>query len=150
MTTMILTPQRVQRRMTGGWKAPLDALGRPPKYVGRPGQYGNPFRIHGGHTSVGPMWRVAVNTWKHIPADECVCAYVTSSIPLGPSAVVSLYRDLLTVRQRDEPDRFREWLAPLAGRDLMCWCPLADERGAPVPCHADVLLELANREVPSV
>jgi hypothetical protein len=26
----------------------------------------------------------------------------------------------------------------LAGKDLMCWCPL--DR----PCHADVLLELAN------
>jgi hypothetical protein len=27
----------------------------------------------------------------------------------------------------------------LAGRDLACWCPL-DE-----PCHADVLLDVANR-----
>lgn len=27
----------------------------------------------------------------------------------------------------------------LSGRDLMCWCPL-DQR-----CHADVLLEIANR-----
>ena len=27
----------------------------------------------------------------------------------------------------------------LRGKDLVCWCPL-DE-----PCHADVLLELANR-----
>lgn len=31
-----------------------------------------------------------------------------------------------------------DWLAPLVGRDLVCWCRL-DE-----PCHADVLLELAN------
>jgi hypothetical protein len=31
------------------------------------------------------------------------------------------------------------WLEPLRGRDLVCWCP----RDA--PCHADVLLELANR-----
>jgi hypothetical protein len=27
----------------------------------------------------------------------------------------------------------------LAGHDLVCWCPLDQ------PCHADVLLELANR-----
>jgi hypothetical protein len=27
----------------------------------------------------------------------------------------------------------------LAGRDLACWCPLDQ------PCHADVLLDLANR-----
>lgn len=30
------------------------------------------------------------------------------------------------------------WLEPLRGKDLVCWC-------APLPCHADVLLELANR-----
>ena len=28
----------------------------------------------------------------------------------------------------------------LRGKDLVCWC-------APLPCHADILLELANREV---
>lgn len=28
----------------------------------------------------------------------------------------------------------------LAGRDLACWCPLDQ------PCHADVLLEIANGE----
>ncbi len=28
----------------------------------------------------------------------------------------------------------------LAGRDLACWCPLDQ------PCHADVLLELANQD----
>ncbi|MBW3096855.1 DUF4326 domain-containing protein [Pseudohoeflea coraliihabitans] len=28
----------------------------------------------------------------------------------------------------------------LRGKDLACWCPLDQ------PCHADVLLELANRE----
>jgi hypothetical protein len=31
-------------------------------------------------------------------------------------------------------------LDELRGRDLACWCPL-DE-----PCHADVLLEIANAE----
>lgn len=30
-------------------------------------------------------------------------------------------------------------LAELRGKDLACWCPLSS------PCHADVLLELANR-----
>ena len=32
----------------------------------------------------------------------------------------------------------------LRGHDLVCWCPLEDANGNPVPCHADVLLELAN------
>lgn len=30
-------------------------------------------------------------------------------------------------------------LKELAGKNLACWCPLGQ------PCHADVLLELANR-----
>ena len=29
------------------------------------------------------------------------------------------------------------FLAELRGKDLVCWC-------APLPCHADVLLEVAN------
>lgn len=33
-------------------------------------------------------------------------------------------------------DRIRLYLA---GKNLACWCPLS------APCHADVLLELANR-----
>lgn len=50
-------------------------------------------------------------------------------------------------------ERFREWLntqddlqaairKELAGKDLACWCRLD------LPCHADVLLEVANQEVP--
>lgn len=38
------------------------------------------------------------------------------------------------------PDEFREWIAPLRGKSLMCWC------GPDAPCHADVLLEIANAE----
>ena len=30
------------------------------------------------------------------------------------------------------------WTKPLRGRTLACWCPLDQ------PCHADVLLEIAN------
>ena len=30
-------------------------------------------------------------------------------------------------------------LEELRGKDLVCWC-------APLPCHADVLLEMANRD----
>ena len=30
------------------------------------------------------------------------------------------------------------WLDPLRDKDLVCWC-------VPLPCHAEVLLELANK-----
>ncbi|WP_373862109.1 DUF4326 domain-containing protein [Nocardia farcinica] len=32
----------------------------------------------------------------------------------------------------------------MGGRDLACWCPLEDEHGNRIPCHADVLLEIAH------
>ena len=47
-------------------------------------------------------------------------------------------------------EKYRNWLLSndellaqvneLRGKDLVCWC-------APAACHADVLFELANREV---
>ena len=46
------------------------------------------------------------------------------------------YRTYLAV---PENDVLRSCLYELKGKDLVCWC-------APLPCHADVLLELANKE----
>lgn len=48
--------------------------------------------------------------------------------------VVAQFAEEAEERHAADPD----WLAPLRGRDLMCWCPLS------APCHADVLLRLAN------
>ena len=62
-----------------------------------------------------------------------VGAQLLSGETLSEKKAVALYRqhvldvfDLQTIRSR------------LGGRNLACWCPL--DR----PCHADVLLELAN------
>jgi len=49
---------------------------------------------------------------------------------------VRLYREHLDAH----PELAAAARAELAGRDLACWCKPAE------PCHADVLLELANRE----
>lgn len=54
--------------------------------------------------------------------------------------------------RQEAVDLFREWwlqlaergyghdISELRGKDLACWCPLDQ------PCHADVLLKLANSE----
>jgi hypothetical protein len=132
-----MTPKRIQRKRTKGWRMPADAV-----YVGRPSRWGNPFRIYHGHSVIGPSWALARSSWAHLLATECTAGYVTSSAPLGADAAVAPFRDLLKARRRDEGDRLRAWLSPLAGKDLACWCPL-DE-----PCHADVLLEIANGGTP--
>lgn len=48
---------------------------------------------------------------------------------------VRLYKEWLWRR----PDLIEQAKSELRGKDLVCWC-------APLPCHADVLLELANKE----
>ncbi|WP_149563191.1 DUF4326 domain-containing protein [Streptomyces cacaoi] len=44
---------------------------------------------------------------------------------------------------RSHPELAAAARRELAGRYLMCWCPLDQ------PCPADVLLAVANREVPA-
>lgn len=50
--------------------------------------------------------------------------------------VVQKFRDSLSKLSGALYDRM---MSRLRGKDLVCWC-------APKPCHADVLLELANVE----
>jgi hypothetical protein len=58
------------------------------------------------------------------------------SLDLGRAEAVRCYRDdLLAGRLEIAAAQVRE---ELRGRDLACYCPL-DE-----PCHADVLIEIAN------
>ena len=52
----------------------------------------------------------------------------------GRDEAVRRYRELVT----SAPDLVESIRQDLAGRDLACWCKLDQ------PCHADVLLELAN------
>lgn len=56
--------------------------------------------------------------------------------------VIELYR---TMRAGCwSPKQLEEMRAELRGKDLACWC-------APLPCHGDVLMEMANRnEMPAV
>ena len=56
---------------------------------------------------------------------------------------VELYRAMLA----DSPQQRAAVRAELAGRDLACWCPLLAADGSRGPCHADVLLQIANTPV---
>lgn len=68
----------------------------------------------------------------------------------GRAQAVALFRHALVeaLAGGDGEPRFAAMarsLGELRGRRLACWCPPVDEHGRPVACHADVLLELANR-----
>lgn len=130
------TPARIQRRRVKGWRAPEGAV-----YVGRGSRWGNPFAV----ISVARApWRVeavalgsdalpggphAFSTWEE------AAAFATRLFRLhtGPLGLYEYDADTLADLRRD-----------LAGRDLMCWCPIP-EPGQPDHCHAAVLIELANQ-----
>lgn len=112
-------PVRIQRSRAKGWKMPEGAV-----YVGRPTKWGNPFKV-GERNPFGTITKDA----RH-----------AASLYLGFAPQTTV----LVALARTE----------LAGKDLACWCALCPlhQHGRPLgsncpdcqPCHADVLLELAN------
>jgi hypothetical protein len=107
-------PKRIQRQRTKGWQKPVGC-----KCVDRSTRWGNPFRV-------GRSYHAATlggDPWSFPPVVDAHHA-------------VALFREALSL-----PDRANFVLAikrELAGHDLACWCPIDK------PCHADVLLEIAN------
>jgi hypothetical protein len=69
----------------------------------------------------------------HRDSSRIVGGYASRADAL--SAAVAMFRQHLDSR----PDLVESARVGLAGKDLACWCK-PDE-----PCHADVLLEIANR-----
>ena len=96
-------------------------------FVGRPTQWGNPYVIK----PVGTRYRVArvdFGSWQ----SELLTKAEASR------RAVWLYE---TVFVFNKLQNFSDWLDELRGKNLVCWCP-PDQ-----PCHADVLLKLANESV---
>lgn len=120
------TPKRVQRRRVKGWRMPAGAV-----YVGRPTKWGNPF--------------------TEANAREAGYLSVRDTPELTREFLTQCFRDWLAYAgtrggrdwwQGPESDRrkaaIKGAITELRGHDLVCWCRLDQ------PCHADVLLEIAN------
>lgn len=135
---------RVQRKRTKGWRMPKGTV-----YVGRPTRWGNPFDF-----------RASEYCWAAL-------SYGCRGDRRGRiEASVRAFRDWIAPRwgrrsllHEEQPKMGSgdKWVklgprvsageAPplddlvreLRGKNLACWCPLDQ------PCHADVLLALANR-----
>jgi len=120
-------PKRIQRKRTKGWKMPPNTV-----YVGRPSKWGNPFteRVWGLDLALKLFRDAANGTWcpSTLPSNfedwQFNDAHYNGSVWRG-----DLGRHPLELIREE-----------LRGKDLACWCPLDQ------PCHADVLLEIANSE----
>lgn len=135
-------PKRIQLRRTRGWRMPEGAL-----KVARPSRWGNPYRVGDEITvSVTGLAHGAV-VGEYDPDDLRRFGITVDARAMTQQEAVDLYREDLE-GALDDPDWwYRNGAAFkfLRGHDLACFCPLD------VPCHADVLIELANeppRETP--
>jgi hypothetical protein len=132
-------PQRIQRKRTKGWKMPPNTV-----YVGRGSQWGNPFKVV--QYSDG-KWAVKCDSDDRqieILTSNCHAAYDTKQE--AQADAVTCYRILYASYKHGEPmEKLLESMAfvesvenALAGKNLACWCAPGD------PCHADLLLKIAN------
>ena len=111
-------PKRIQRKRAKGWKMPPGTV-----YVGRPTKFGNPFRTADG-IGIGHWFNDERGARQFVV--DCFDAWLNGSDD-GWSGIQAMQRRGLI-----------QHLPALRGKDLACWCPLDQ------PCHADILLELAN------
>lgn len=124
----VLNPRRIQMSRQKPWRADNpDAV-----VVARPSKWGNPF-------GVGSIIDGLV-----LDRDRAVGFYtnwLTNSLDENGRYVFG-DTDYHGVEASGRPS-VEEIRAALRGRDLACWCPLDQ------PCHADVLLRIANRPDPT-
>ena len=132
-------PKRIQRKRTKGWRMPSNTV-----YVGRPTKWGNPFVLEGDMIYCDASHRRTVmDPWVVYDNDNLY------SKENGLRRLLDLFRNWLAAMLPADDYENRGKVVPpkidvdmikteLKGKDLACWCPEGQ------PCHADVLLEIAN------
>ncbi len=117
-----MTPRRIQLSRKAGFDLQAVSLalnGLPAKRITRPGPWGNPFTIE----ETARVYDLDANAAQEKAVELC-------GLWLRGELEVSL-------SPGDPPSR-EVIRARLAGHNLACWCKPG------TPCHADVLIELAN------
>jgi hypothetical protein len=121
-------PRRIQRKRERGWTMPPNTV-----YVGRPSKWGNPFWHAQRFTGLDfalRCYRMAVDGYWN-PAE-------LEDMPDGPFHIATKEFGEWT---KQFPEGARNAIQnELRGKNLACWCYLEN------PCHADILLEIANAE----
>ena len=129
-------PIRVQLRRTKGWRKPANTV-----VVSRPSIFGNISTCTRPH-------HCALRPCECCPDDNdgwcCVLAfeeYVRSGLENRPARTGLLRYAFDAMNGYPRRTKLIARLPSLRGKNLACWCAL-DE-----PCHADVLLRIANDAV---
>jgi len=136
-------PDRIQLSRAKGWRMPPDTI-----LVSRPSMWGNPWREGKPATFWLPDYPVKnAPLFYWMSAEQAVAQYryvVQGAIRphrnflpecLNSAGVFDMQKRLAL-----QGDTIRANIHQLRGKNLACWCKPGE------PCHADVLLELANKE----
>lgn len=140
-------PDRIQLRRVKGWQKPPNTVSvarGPGRIWGNPWKVGNP-----GIVEPPPYPGLAPCEWtmgRALDAAEAVSLFRAWMDGYALPAAGSPWRDSMPRKgQRLVWDAFAarratmyERLHNLRGKNLACWCPPDS------PCHADVLMEIAN------
>ena len=125
---LAVCPIRVQRKRVKGYRMPENT-----KSVTRPGKFGNPYKI-GMHN----IFDIKDTTGKSLKD------YLIEKN--GENKYHTVEDVLLAYRQKINGSQAMQSVIKyyLKGKNLACFCPITDEKGNYIPCHADILLEVAN------
>lgn len=139
----MIAPVRIQRKHTKGWRMPPHTL-----YVGRGTIWGNPFivgsqsGIFDGKDGRGLGLRDQPEILvAELTLEKCIEFYREMiKGHIGPEMYPFAHDWRIAFGRRVIGCHPTEWARlVLRGKNLACFCALDQ------PCHADVLLEIANR-----
>ena len=129
----ILAPQRIQLSRAKGWRMPPNTIS-----VARPGRWGNPYQVSvfGRERAIKLFEDTITGYWS--PGN-----FTQAERDAAPYSLIDKAHDIHRALQKRIPSTLHFYIVrELGGRNLACWCKPGEA------CHADVLLRLANPEVP--
>lgn len=120
---MSAAPRRIQLSRAKGWRMPENTV-----KVDRSSKWGNPYSAW--HDPNERQWLVTFSS----------CHYPAANKPAAIALAVEKYKEWIAAKIAKEIYPAHVVLHELRGKNLACWCKPG------TPCHADVLLQLANAE----
>ena len=117
-------PIRIQLRRTKGWRMPPNTI-----KVDRSTSLGNPYKV-GDYIAKGPWSGATLKTTEQVVTffrlwvEEAIAGRALPQDNGDPAPTA---------------EEVRRTFERIRGKNLACWCRAGE------PCHADVLLEIANR-----
>lgn len=116
-----MKPERIQLSRKKGWRMPPNTV-----KVDRSTIWGNHWIVWQDPNENG-QWIATRNSSEHHPVGT-----------KAEGIAVAVREHARELKLKRDSYGFASWLLPLRGKNLACWCQ-PDQ-----PCHADVLIELAN------